>query len=163
MRALPCITLSGSLGPAARSKHCAPVGSAGRSWRHGRAEQPGAAAPNRPRAQPGLLPRRAGAGDLPRVRQRPGAGHGLLLGWRVPGTVGPRRRAAAPPAPGMALWLQVRELAAVRRELGERGVRILREPKREPWGLLEMWIADPDGVRICIVEIPEEHPLRRRG
>jgi hypothetical protein len=62
----------------------------------------------------------------------------------------------------MALWLQVRELAAVRGELGERGVPILREPKREPWGLLEMWIADPDGVRICIVEVPEEHPLRRR-
>jgi Glyoxalase/Bleomycin resistance protein/Dioxygenase superfamily len=57
----------------------------------------------------------------------------------------------------------VRELAAVRRELDERGVRILREPKREPWGLLEMWIADPDGVRICIVEVPEEHPLRYRG
>jgi catechol 2,3-dioxygenase-like lactoylglutathione lyase family enzyme len=72
-------------------------------------------------------------------------------------------RAAAPPAPGMALWLQVRELAGVRRELGERGVPILREPKREPWGLLEMWIVDPDGVRICIVEVPEEHPLRRRG
>src|SRR4029434_2911988 len=71
-------------------------------------------------------------------------------------------RAAASPAPGMALWLQVRELAAVRRELGERGVPILQEPKREPWGLLEMWIADPDGVRICIVEVPEEHPLRRR-
>jgi catechol 2,3-dioxygenase-like lactoylglutathione lyase family enzyme len=71
-------------------------------------------------------------------------------------------RAAAPPAPGRALWLQARELAGVRRELGERGVPILREPKREPWGLLEMWIADPDGVRICIVEVPEEHPLRRR-
>jgi uncharacterized glyoxalase superfamily protein PhnB len=72
-------------------------------------------------------------------------------------------RAAAPPALGMALWLQVRELATVRRELGERGVRILREPKREPWGLLEMWVADPDGVRLCIVEVPEEHPLRRRS
>jgi catechol 2,3-dioxygenase-like lactoylglutathione lyase family enzyme len=71
-------------------------------------------------------------------------------------------RAAAPPALGMALWLQVRELAGVRRELGERGVPILREPKREAWGLLEMWIVDPDGVRICIVEVPEEHPLRRR-
>jgi predicted enzyme related to lactoylglutathione lyase len=72
-------------------------------------------------------------------------------------------RAAAPPAPSMALWLQVRELAAARRELGERGVPILREPKREPWGLLELWIADPDGVRICIVEVPQEHPLRRRN
>jgi hypothetical protein len=71
-------------------------------------------------------------------------------------------RAAAPPAHSMALWLQVRELAAVRRELTGRGVGILREPKREPWGLLEMWIADPDGVRICIVEVPEDHPLRRR-
>jgi catechol 2,3-dioxygenase-like lactoylglutathione lyase family enzyme len=66
-------------------------------------------------------------------------------------------RAVAPPAPGMALWLQVRELAGVRRELGERGVRILREPK-----LLELWIADPDRVRICLVEVPEDHPLRRR-
>lgn len=62
----------------------------------------------------------------------------------------------------MALWLQVRELAAARQQLGARGVQILREPKREPWGLLEMWIADPDGVRICIVEVPAEHPLRRR-
>jgi hypothetical protein len=44
-----------------------------------------------------------------------------------------------------------------------RGVRILREPKREPWGLVEMWVADPDGVRLCIVEVPQEHPLRRRS
>jgi catechol 2,3-dioxygenase-like lactoylglutathione lyase family enzyme len=71
-------------------------------------------------------------------------------------------RAAEPPAPGMALWLQVRDLAAVRQELGERGIGILREPRREPWGLLEMWIADPDGLRICIVEVPADHPLRRR-
>jgi catechol 2,3-dioxygenase-like lactoylglutathione lyase family enzyme len=54
-------------------------------------------------------------------------------------------RAAAPPAPGVALWLQVRELAAVRQELGERGVPILRAPRREPWGLLEMWIVTPMG------------------
>jgi catechol 2,3-dioxygenase-like lactoylglutathione lyase family enzyme len=71
-------------------------------------------------------------------------------------------RAVEPPAPGMALWLQVRDLAAARQELGERGVGILREPRREPWGLLEMWIADPDGLRICIVEVPADHPLRRR-
>jgi hypothetical protein len=24
-----------------------------------------------------------------------------------------------------------------------------------------MWIEDPDGVRIVLVEVPEEHPLRR--
>jgi len=39
---------------------------------------------------------------------------------------------------------------------------VLREPRAEPWGLLEMWIADPDGVRIAVVEVPAEHPLRRR-
>ena len=70
-------------------------------------------------------------------------------------------RAAWPATHAIALWLQVRELAA-RRELAERGVPIVREPRREPWGLLEMWIADPDGVRICIVEVPADHPLRRR-
>jgi hypothetical protein len=53
-------------------------------------------------------------------------------------------------------------VAAARRELDERGARILWEPTREPWGLLEMWIADPDGVRICVVEVPADHPLRRR-
>jgi hypothetical protein len=25
-----------------------------------------------------------------------------------------------------------------------------------------MWIADPDGVRICVVEVPDDHPMRRR-
>jgi catechol 2,3-dioxygenase-like lactoylglutathione lyase family enzyme len=63
---------------------------------------------------------------------------------------------------GIELWLQVRDLAATRRELGERGVAVLREPERMPWGLEEMWIADPDGVRICVVEVPEDHPLRHR-
>ena len=32
---------------------------------------------------------------------------------------------------------------------------------REPWGLDEMWLADPDGLRIGVVEVPPEHPLRR--
>jgi catechol 2,3-dioxygenase-like lactoylglutathione lyase family enzyme len=71
-------------------------------------------------------------------------------------------RAVAPPGQGIALWMQVRDLAATRQQFDARGVRILREPKLEPWGLLEMWIADPDGVRICVVEVPEDHPLRRR-
>jgi predicted enzyme related to lactoylglutathione lyase len=69
-------------------------------------------------------------------------------------------RAEGPHPPGVELWLQVRDIEATRRELD--GVPILREPKREPWGLIEMWISDPDGVRICVVEIPEDHPMRRR-
>src|SRR6185369_13316973 len=42
------------------------------------------------------------------------------------------------------LWMQVRDLAATHRELLARGVTVLRAPRREPWGLDEMWLADPD-------------------
>ncbi|MBQ0985719.1 VOC family protein [Streptomyces sp. F63] len=71
-------------------------------------------------------------------------------------------RSETPPAPGLRLWLQVGDAAAAHRELSARGVEILRPPVREPWGLIEMWIADPDGVRICVVEIPADHPMRYR-
>jgi catechol 2,3-dioxygenase-like lactoylglutathione lyase family enzyme len=68
--------------------------------------------------------------------------------------------AAAPPFPG-ALWLQVRDLEATQTELRERGVDIAREARREPWGLHEMHVADPDGVTLIFVEVPGDHPLRR--
>lgn len=61
----------------------------------------------------------------------------------------------------LCLWLQVRELEREHRRLRDAGVRILREPVQEPWGLVEMWIADPEEVRIVVVEIPADHPLRR--
>lgn len=38
---------------------------------------------------------------------------------------------------------------------------VIRKPQQEPWGLVEMWIADPEGVRIVLVEVPKDHPLRR--
>lgn len=66
----------------------------------------------------------------------------------------------APPFPG-ALWLQVRDIAAAQDELRGRGVEIAREARREPWGLHEMHVADPDGVTLIFVEVPEDHPLRR--
>jgi uncharacterized glyoxalase superfamily protein PhnB len=59
------------------------------------------------------------------------------------------------------IWLQVRDLAAEYERLLTAGVRVLREPVAEPWGLTEMWIEDPDGVRILLVEVPADHPLRR--
>jgi predicted enzyme related to lactoylglutathione lyase len=62
----------------------------------------------------------------------------------------------------MQLWLQVRDVDATHAELAARHVDILRPPADEPWGLREMWIADPDGVRIAVVEVPPDHPLRRR-
>ena len=67
---------------------------------------------------------------------------------------------AANPSTATAVWLQVRDLAATAAELIQRGVELLREPRRESWGLDEMWIADPDGLRLVIVEVPTDHPLR---
>jgi predicted enzyme related to lactoylglutathione lyase len=65
------------------------------------------------------------------------------------------------PPHGMALWLQVRDVAAEHARLAAAGVTVTQPPRRQPWGLVEMWIEDPDGVRIVLVEIPEDHPLRR--
>lgn len=59
------------------------------------------------------------------------------------------------------IWLQVRDVRAEHDRLAAAGARVVREPREEPWGLVEMWIEDPDGVRIVIVEVPEGHPLRR--
>lgn len=67
----------------------------------------------------------------------------------------------AGPGEGLALWVQVRDVEAEHRRLQAAGVSVLREPRREPWGLVEMWIEDPDGVRLVLVEIPDDHPLRR--
>jgi predicted enzyme related to lactoylglutathione lyase len=69
-------------------------------------------------------------------------------------------RSDEPPG-GMALWLQVRDVAAEHARLVTAGVTVTSPPRREPWGLVEMWIADPDGVRIVLVQVPEDHPLRR--
>ena len=62
----------------------------------------------------------------------------------------------------IGLWLQVPDVDAVGRELEEAGVDIIEFPADKPWGLREMHIRDPDGLRIVIVEVPETHPLRRR-
>ena len=67
---------------------------------------------------------------------------------------------AAAPSAATAVWLQVRDLAVTATELVDRGVTVLREPRREPWGLDEMWISDPDGLELVIVEVPAGHPLR---
>jgi hypothetical protein len=42
-----------------------------------------------------------------------------------------------------------------------RGVAIAREARREPWGLHEMHVTDPDGITLIFVEVPDDHPLRR--
>ena len=45
--------------------------------------------------------------------------------------------------------------------LASRGVELARPPALEPWGLVEAWVDDPDDVRIHLVEVPADHPLRR--
>ncbi|MFI8996629.1 VOC family protein [Streptomyces sp. NPDC053542] len=71
-------------------------------------------------------------------------------------------RSEEPPTPTLQLWLQVADAAAAHEELAAHGVEILRPPVKEPWGLIEMWIADPDGHRIVLTEVPADHPLRYR-
>lgn len=61
----------------------------------------------------------------------------------------------------VCLWLQVRDVEAEFQRLRQAGVTTLREPRPEPWGLIEAWIADPDGIQIVLVQIPADHPLRR--
>ena len=70
-------------------------------------------------------------------------------------------RSTAPGSASTAIWLQVRDVAQEYTRLATAGVQILREPRQEFWGLIEKWIADPDGNRLVLVQIPEDHPLRR--
>lgn len=60
-----------------------------------------------------------------------------------------------------ALWLQVRDLATEHARLLAAGVTPARPPQQMPWGLLELWIEDPEGLPIVLVEVPADHPLRR--
>lgn len=72
-------------------------------------------------------------------------------------------RSDAPRSPAVRLWLQVADVTAAHTELRAAGVEIARAPVREPWGLIEMWIADPDGTPVVLVEVPADHPLRHRA
>jgi predicted enzyme related to lactoylglutathione lyase len=72
-----------------------------------------------------------------------------------------------PPTPGppgggsVMLWLQVRNVEQALADLAGRGVAVARPAVAEPWGLIEAWLDDPDGLRIHLVEVPADHPLRR--
>jgi catechol 2,3-dioxygenase-like lactoylglutathione lyase family enzyme len=80
-------------------------------------------------------------------------GQGLLeVSGRAPGPAG-----KSP----VRIWLQVRDVRAEHARLAAAGARVRREPAAEPWGLVEMWVEDPDGIPIVLVEVPADHPLRR--
>jgi catechol 2,3-dioxygenase-like lactoylglutathione lyase family enzyme len=66
-----------------------------------------------------------------------------------------------PAEKNLSLWLQVRDVEAEHRRLADANVTVTESPRLQPWGLIEMRIADPDGVPIILVEVPADHPLRR--
>jgi len=61
----------------------------------------------------------------------------------------------------MMIRIQVRNVREEHARLAAAEVPIVREPVSEPWGLAEMWIEDPDGIPIVLVEVPAGHPPRR--
>ncbi|ANY24508.1 VOC family protein [Gordonia terrae] len=97
---------------------------------------------------------------LPIHREYPGgvvffAGNGLI-------EISSHMKTDAPaPASDSVLWLQVRDAEAVAIEFRESGVPVTREPRTEPWGLIEMHATDPDGRTLVVVQIPADHPLRK--
>lgn len=60
------------------------------------------------------------------------------------------------------LWMQVPDVEVEHTRLAALGVEIVDPPAQMPWGLIEMWARDPDGHRLCLVEVPPDHPIRRR-
>jgi hypothetical protein len=58
------------------------------------------------------------------------------------------RELGSPDGTGLAIWIQVRDLEAEHQRLLAARVPVVRAPRQEPWGLVEMWIGDPDGVPI---------------
>ena len=84
-----------------------------------------------------------------------------LVFFLGPGLLEVSGHAAGPPGRSVMIWIQVRDIRAEHARLAAAAVRIIRAPATEPWGLIEMWIEDPDGIRIVLVEVPADHPLRR--
>lgn len=69
---------------------------------------------------------------------------------------------AATSSPSITLWVQVRDARAEEERLRAAGVDVVKPAERMPWGLIESWISDPAGNEIHLVEVPDDHPIRRR-
>lgn len=70
--------------------------------------------------------------------------------------------ASGPRPTGVRIWIQVRDVASEEARVAAAGVTIRQPATRMPWGLIECWIEDPDGVELRLIEVPAEHPIRRR-
>lgn len=60
------------------------------------------------------------------------------------------------------LWLQIPSLDGIEDSLRAADVVVTKEAEHMPWGLIELWINDPDGNELRLIEIPEAHPIRQR-
>ena len=60
------------------------------------------------------------------------------------------------------LWLQVADVRAEEAAMRRAGVEVRQASERMPWGLVECWVHDPEGNELRLVEVPPDHPLRRR-
>jgi catechol 2,3-dioxygenase-like lactoylglutathione lyase family enzyme len=83
-------------------------------------------------------------------------GGGVLLG---PGLLELSGHTPGPAGHSM-MWIQVRDVTPgtpgwPRPQFHHLG------PITEPWGLIEMWIQDPDGIQIVLAGVPADHPPRR--
>ncbi len=90
----------------------------------------------------------------------PPASPGLVF-FLGPGFLEVSGRSADPPGTSLLIWIQVRDVHVEHERLAAAGVRVLQAPTTQPWGLIEMRVEDPDGVRIVLTEVPADHPLRR--
>jgi predicted enzyme related to lactoylglutathione lyase len=75
----------------------------------------------------------------------------FFLGQGLPEVSG---HAAGHPGRSVMIWTQVRDVHAEHARLAAAGVPVIREPAAEPWGLIEMWIEDPDGIGLSRWRFP---------
>jgi hypothetical protein len=82
--------------------------------------------------------------------------------FQGPGLLEVSGYATGPAGHSVMIWIQVLDVHVEHARLAAAGVPITREPATEPWGLTEMWIQDPDGIKIvlAVVEVPADHCLR---
>ncbi len=62
----------------------------------------------------------------------------------------------------ITLWLQVPDARAEEDRLRAAAVEVVKPAEAMPWGLIECWVRDPEGNELHLVEVPPDHPLRRR-
>jgi catechol 2,3-dioxygenase-like lactoylglutathione lyase family enzyme len=60
------------------------------------------------------------------------------------------------------LWIQVPDVRGEEQRLRGLGQPIREPTSRKPWGLIELCVIDPDGHEVLLVEVPEDHFLRRQ-